>query len=211
VTYVLTECGYYGDVACLDRHDASGGTEATLTGDYAVAARAAVDTAGHVHIVWTHMTNTNSTYKVTLEYATDSSGTLVSTPIAGEQAAGASDVFHPLLALGPNDEVHIAFRHAGSSELHHGLWTGSDFAIDTVPAAGDIALAVDPAGIPTVLATQGTAKLWRPGTGGWTSESIPTAGSASTAWLAFDAAGRPHVVFQDASAISNQARLAWKP
>ena len=210
VTYVVTECGYYGDVACVDRRDGSDASEATLTGDYAVAARAAVDSTGHVHILWTHMTTSGSTYHVALEYATDASGTLTSTPIPGEEAAGSGDVFHPMIALGPDDEVHVAFVHGGS-ELHHGVWTGAGFAIDTVPATGDVAFAVDHAGVPAVLATHGAAVLWRRGPAGWTSEPIPTAGGAGTPWLAFDAADRPHVIFYDASALSAQVRLGWKP
>ncbi|MGE5182531.1 MAG: hypothetical protein ACM31C_10735 [Acidobacteriota bacterium] len=209
VTYVITECGYYGDVACVDRRDANGHTTETLTGDYAVAARAAVDSAGHVHILWTHWT-TGSTDKVTLEYATDESGTLVSTPIAGEQASGSTDVFHPLIALGPADEIHVAFVHGGS-EVHHGAWTGASFAIDVVPAAGALALAVDHAGVPAILAVQGTARLWRPAGATWASEPIPTAGNASAPWLAFDAANRAHVMFEDASSVSRQLRLAWRP
>jgi hypothetical protein len=210
VTYTVTECGYYGDVACVDRHDAAGGTSLTLTGDYAAAASAAVDSAGHVHILWTHHTIVNSTDHVALEYATDASGTLVNTPLAGQSASGGTDVFHPLIALGPNDEVHVAFFDV-SGAVQHGLWNGSAFALDPVPATGALALAVDHAGVPAILAVAGTAALWRPGAHGWTSEPIPTVGDAAVPWLAFDAADRPHVAFQDANAVSRQLRLAWRP
>ncbi len=209
VTYVVYECGYYGDVACVDRRDSSGTPQSTLTGDYAVAARAAVDSQGHVHILWTHWT-TSPTDQVTLEYATDESGTLVSTPIPGEQTAGGSDVFHPAIALGPNDELHVAFLDVAGG-VRHGAWTGSGFAIDNVTAATDFALAVDHAGSPVLLVTYGSAALWRPGAAGWTSEPIPSLGEATAPWLALDAADRPHVFFQDASAISHQLRLGWKP
>jgi hypothetical protein len=172
-----------------------------------------VDAAGHVHILWTHMTSANSTYHVTLEYATDETGTLVSTPIAGETAPSSSDVFHPLLALGPNGEVHVAFVHAGGTEIHHGVWGAGAFAIDIVPTAagGERALAVDPAGVPHVLAASGTLQLWRLVTGVWTATRIPTNGASSAPWLAFDAAGKPHVMFNDSSQVSSQQRLAWRP
>ncbi|MGE3458701.1 MAG: hypothetical protein AB7O24_26520 [Kofleriaceae bacterium] len=210
VTYIVDECGYWGGYGCVYRHDATGTTQTTLTLDYASAASAAVDSMGNVHILWVHWTGSN-TNKVILEYATDKSGTLVSTPLAGEQISGAGDPFRPMIALGPNDEVHVLFQHAGTSEVRHGVWNGSTFTTDVVPAVGDLALAVDHAGVPGILAVQNTAKLWRPGTAGWTSESIPTRGNASTAWLGFDAANRPHVVFQDATNVSKQLRLGWRP
>ena len=213
VEYTIVECGYYGDVACIYRHDTAGDTQETLTGDYAVAARSAVDAAGHVHILWTHMTSVSSTYHVALEYATDESGTLVSTPITGETATGSTDVFHPLLALGPNDEVHVAFVHAGGTEVHHGVWGAGAFSIDLVPAdaAGALALAVAPTGLPYVLAAADGLTLWKLGSGTWTPETIPTRGAPTAPWLAFDAAGKPHVVFGDSSAISSQLRLGWRP
>ncbi|MGE3509590.1 MAG: hypothetical protein AB7N65_11985, partial [Vicinamibacterales bacterium] len=210
VTYIVDECGYSSGIGCVYRHDLIGTTKSTLTLDSARAASAAVDSMGNVHILWVHWTG-SSTNKVILEYATDKSGTLVSTPIAGEQVTGSGDVFRPMIALGPDDEVHVVFRHAGTSEVRHGVWNGTTFTTETVPAVGELALAVDHAGVPGVLAVQSSAKLWRPGLAGWTSESIPTRGSASTAWLGFDAANRPHVVFQDATNVSRQLRLAWKP
>jgi hypothetical protein len=159
------------------------------------------------------MTDVNSTFKVALEYATDETGTLVSTPIAGETATGSSDVFHPLLALGPGDAVHLAFVHAGGTEIHHGLASSGTVAIDVVPAeaGGAYALAVDPAGAPYVLAAGDTLALWRRSGGAWTSETIPTKSAPSTPWLAFDAAGKPHVVFGDSSQVSSQLRLGWRP
>lgn len=210
VTYTVTQCGYYGDVVCVDRHDTAGHTSETLTGDYAAAAAAAVDSAGHVHILWTHHTTTNSTDRIALEYATDASGTMTSTPIPGEAADGASDVFQPLIALGPHDEVHVVFFDVAGG-ARHGLWNGTGFTIDTVPATGALALAVDHAGVPAIVAASGTATLWRPGASGWTSERIPTVGGAAAPWLSFDAADRPHVMFEDAGAISRQLRLGWKP
>jgi hypothetical protein len=213
VEYVITECGYYGDVACVDRRDGAGHTSQTLTGDYAVAARIAVDSTGHVHILWTHMTSTNSTYTVALEYATDESGTLVSTPLAGETASGSSDVFAPQIALGPNDEIHIAFVHAGGTQFHHGVWSGGAFTFDTLPAAavGNSALAVDRSGAPAFVTAYAGVTLWRLGAAGWTSEPIPSKGATESPWLAFDAANKPHVFFLDHSTLSSQLRLARKP
>jgi len=211
VTYVITQCGYYGDVVCVDRRDSVGNTTATLSGDYVLAASAAVDTAGKVHILWTHMKRTNSVSTVTLEYATDASGTIVSTPITGETATSGSEVFRPMLALGPSDEVHIAFVHVGTTAVRHGVRNAGSFVIDDVPATGDLAFAVDRTGVPAILAADGTATLWRQNGGTWTSESIPTNGDASTPWIAFDAANKAHVVFEDGSSISRQLRLGWKP
>ena len=122
-----------------------------------------------------------------------------------------SEVFHPLLALGPNDEPHIAFVHVGTTSVRHGVRIAGGFVIDPVPATGEIAFAVDGTGAPAFLAVDGTATLWRGSGGTWTSEAIPTNGDASKPWLAFDAANKPHVVFEDGSTVSRQLRLGWKP
>jgi hypothetical protein len=212
IEYVITECGYYGDVACVDRRDGGGHTSQTLTGVYAVAARSVVDSSGHIHILWTHMTNPSSGYHVALEYATDESGTLVSTPLAGETANGSQDVYHPQIALGPSDAIHIAFVHAGATEVHHGVWNGTDFTIDTAPApaAGAFSLAVDHAGHAALLSTYGPATLYRLD-GTWTSETLPVKGATEYPWLRFDAADKPHAFFADFTSISRQLRLSWKP
>jgi hypothetical protein len=139
----------------------------------------------------------------------------------------ASTGFFPQIALGPADAIHIAFVDAATNGVRHGVWTGSGFAIDAVPItinplSDNIALAIDHGGAPAILAiaagstVPGAIRLWRPIAGGWSDERVPTAGSAigrleATAWLAFDAADKPHVFFQDSSTFSSQLRLAWKP
>ena len=213
VSYVTAECINSG-TACVDRRDMMSHTTQYLPGDYAAAARSVVDATGHVHMLWTHVTFGvgNSPYTLALEYATDASGTLVSTPIAGETTTGGlTDVFDPNIALDPNGLVQIAFTHVGGTEVHHGVWTGTSFAIDTIPAIGTIAFAIDHAGVPTLVTTNGSALLWRLTNGTWSSQRLPNVGGAGTPWLGFDAANKPHVLFDDGTSNSRQLRLAWLP
>ncbi|HEY4179401.1 MAG TPA: hypothetical protein VGM90_21300 [Kofleriaceae bacterium] len=212
VEYTFIECGFSGGYVCVTRRDGlTADTSSTLTADSALGASAAVDSMGHAHILWAHKKATG----VTLDYSTDASGSWVTVSIPGEtlSASTYSDLFHTQLAIGPDGSIHIAFFHMTGGALYHGEWTGSAFAVDTVPATGAtaFALAVDHAGTPVVLAVNGDATLWTQSGVGWTSDAIPTAGNASTAWLGLDAADRPHVFFQDSSAISHQLRLAVKP
>jgi hypothetical protein len=210
VEYVFIQCAYAGGYVCITRRDGvTADTSTYLTTDYALSLSAAVDSMGHAHVLWTHRKSTG----VTLDYSTDASGSWVTISLPGETlAASSSDLFHPKLAIGGDGSIHIAFFHTTGGALYHGVWNGSAFAVDTVPATGteSFALAVDHSGTPLVLAVDGDAKLWKQSGVGWTSDAIPTTGNASTAWLGLDASDRPHVFFQDSTAVSRQVRLAVK-
>jgi hypothetical protein len=215
VLYLFWECGYYGDVLCVDRRAGGASALSNLTGAYGLALSAGVDSAGHAHVLWTEGLGTNGITSSQLVYSTDASGSWVPTVLPGSTSMATSDVFAPHLAIAPDDTVHIVFKDL-SGRIQHGVLGANGFVLDPVGASGQLALAVDGGGTPWVLAAlSSSVALYRPGAGGaWASEALPMAGGPAyldSPWLGFDAAGKPHAFFSDSSGQSSQLRLGWKP
>ncbi len=212
VVYVVYRCGYYSDVFCADRYEGGNVAKSNVGSSAdARAASVAVDAQGHAHVLWTHGMAGSPYNSAVLEYATDASGSWVSTPISGQQSNTTSEPFSPRIALAPDGTVSIAFNDL-TGALTVGTLRSPGFSLEAVPNGSGVfsfGFAVDPSGRPAVLASTPLGMLFlRREASSWSQELIPysSGGGTGPSWLAFDAAGSPHAVFWD-----SVLRHAWRP
>jgi hypothetical protein len=149
----------------------------------------AVDSTGVVHVL-------HEAGQSELHYLQRRNGTWTSVPLAGR---------FPLdLAIGPADSVHIAFRAAGTEDVHYGRWNGTSFETEAVTTnlLLHLAIAVAPDGTVHLITNNHTF-----GTpGAFTSESTMVEGLMQPS-VAVDSAGQVHVMAVSQAATTQLVQL----
>lgn len=169
----------------------------------------ALDPAGHAHVAYLAFTG-EAPHCYEVMYASDADGSWRTMPVANVLG-------YPAVAVDANGRAHIAYVDTvGSGEgypLHHLNYTAGAWVDETVTKSSDpkslVALAVDPAGRASlVYKSQASLYYASDAAAGWQISQVDSFDMAGPEYEDFgaydvsvdlDAAGRPHLSYEDAS------------